>query len=324
MNETTPSIAIRTSKQRITQTDIEQLFEVIVDEARRDIAAALEHADNPRRSPRPTDPRVAAVASAADGLPTRTRKALLAGRGALTDRRLRMPRRLTNLAALADVGRGPAATQPHTQLRLRLRHIECVQDTREPGKDEILVGGQSTMLTVSPDGLLGEPLDAGAVAPIALGKFKSGDERDLDLVVGRFSLNGAAPYPRIFNTTLVMIEKDLGDPAKLVKLLESIQAVLEQKLIDKVQSFLEGLDGDDKFGAVIGLVVTLLPVAISALIGAVGKLVGDEVFRPFAAALSMQSPDALFPGGKTDSADDVAQFADFGGTYRVGYDFALA
>jgi hypothetical protein len=50
------------------------------------------------------------------------------------------------------------------------------------------------------------------------------------------------------------------------------------------------------------------------LISAVGKLFGDEVFKPFAAAVSLVGPDR---------ADDTAQFADSGGSYKVTYDFAL-
>ena len=95
-------------------------------------------------------------------------------------------------------------------------------------------------------------------------------------------------------------------------------------MIKKVQDFLTGLDDKKQFGPLIALVVTLLPVALNALIGAVGKLLEDEQFPVFAAGVAMDAPDALFVGGKTATPEAVAQFSAFGGTYNVHHEFALS
>lgn len=227
-------------------------------------------------------------------------------------------------ALLGNRSQTAAAAAPATKLSLRMLKIQCVSDTSEAGKDEILLGGQATVIPLSADGTFGAPIDSGTTAPIALGKFKSGDQRALNLVLCTYDLRDAAPFPRVFNAALLLIEHDFGDPGKFVTLLKAIQAVVEDKVVEKVQKFLTGLDDEQKFGALIALAVTLVPSVLATLIGALGKLFGDEVFGPFAAAVAMDSPSSLFEGGKHDTADQQAVFSAFGGTYKVTFDFALS
>ena len=325
MGQSTSLIMYRNSAQRIAQSDVKQLLDAIVADTRAAVATVLEHAKSPRAVAPPTDSRSKAVLDAVQQLPAGYRNKLLAVSTSLHTPPLPTPRRTSGLNVLrAGIQPAAAAPTPHAQLKMRVTKIECVSDTRELGKDEIQLGGQATMIATAADGTLTTPVDSGTTAPIALGKFKSGDQKALSLVLNTFNLRDAAPYPRVFNVSMLLVEHDLGDPAKLVQFLKTLESLIEQKVIEKVRDFLTGLDDKNQFGALIALVVTLLPVAINTLIGAVGKWLGDEMFAPFAAGVAMDAPDALFADGKTATPEAVAQFSAFGGTYKVSHDFALS
>lgn len=316
------SILLKTSAQSIVHADVRQLLDAIVADARNELASVFAGV---KRGKTPTGARARAIAQAAEQLPTRTRDALLGGGAGLGVAAVTSPRRVTPLSALIGE-RLPvpaAAAPPASRLTVRVAKIKCVTDTSELGKDEMLLGGQASVIPLSNDGTFGAPTDAGTTAPVALGKFKAGDTRAVSLTLASFSLRDALPFPRVFNVSMLLVEKDFGDPDKLVALLRTIQALVEDKVVEKVQEFLTGLDGEGKFTALIALAVTLVPAAIGLLIGAIGRLVGDEVFPVFAAAVALDSAAALFEGGKRDTADQVAQFSAFGGTYQVTFDFAL-
>lgn len=315
------SIMIRTSAQAIAQDDVRTLRESILAAARNELGDIL---DDVKQGKTPTGARSQAVARAIDGLHPRARDGFLAGRASLTSKAIAIPKRSSSLAAL--LGPRPQATAaaaPASKLSLRALKLQCVSDTREVGKDEILLGAQATVIPLSGEGTFGAAIDAGTTAPVALGKFKSGDQRTLDLVLCSFDLRDTAPFPRVFNAALLLIEHDFGDSAKFVTLLKTIEAVVEAKVVEKVEEFLVGLTKDDKSTALIALAVTLVPSVLAALIGALGKLFGDEVFGPFAAAVAMESPTSRFDGDKTDTADQQAVFSAFGGTYKLTFDFAL-
>jgi hypothetical protein len=315
----------RNSAQKIAQSDVKQLLDAIVADSRSALAIVLEHAKDPRAVALPTDSRSKAVLDAVQQLPAGYRNKLLAVSTRLRTSPLPTPRR-TSAPSVLSAGLQPAASAPtpHVQLTLRVKKITCVSDTKEIGKDEILLGGQATMIATAADGTLGTPVDSGTTAPIALGKFKSGDQKTLNLALSTFKLRDAAPYPRVFNVSMLCVEHDFGDTSKLVQFLKTVESLIEKKVIEKVQDFLTGLDNKNQFGPLIALVVTLLPVAINALIGAVGKLLGDEQFPVFAAGVAMDAPDALFAGGKTATSEAIAQFSAFGGTYKVHHEFALS
>ena len=122
------------------------------------------------------------------------------------------PRRTSALSVLsADIQPAAAAPTPHAQMTLRVKKIACVSDTSELGKDEMLLGGQATMIATAADGTLATPVDSGTTAPIALGKFKRGDQKALNLVLSSFKLGGAASYPRVFNVSMLLVEQDFGE-----------------------------------------------------------------------------------------------------------------
>jgi hypothetical protein len=318
----TSTILLATSAQTIAHADVRQLRDAIVAAARGELAAIL---DGVKQGKTPATARARAVAQAADQLPRRTRDALIAAGPRFSAAAAATPKRVTPIAALLGNRRAAvaaAAAAPPSTLTLRALKIKCVSDTTEVRNDEILLGSQASVIPLSADSI-GTPTDAGTTAPIALGKFKSGDTRSLDIALSKFNLRDALPFPRVFNVALMLVEKDLGDPAKLVAFLKTVQTLVEQKVVEKVQEFLEDLAGEDKLTALIALVVTLVPSALGLLIGAVGKLVGDEVFPVFASTIAMESATSLFEGGKRDTADQVAQFSAFGGTYQVTFDFAL-
>lgn len=314
------SIILRTSAQAIEQDDLRQLRDSILAEARNELGEIL---DSVKAGKSPAGGKAQAVARAVDGLHQRARAGFLAGRASLASKAVAMPRRTTSFAAAAARPRAQAAAAPASKLSLRVARIQCVSDTKELGKDEILLGGQASVIPVSNDSTFGAPINAGTTAPIALGKFKSGDTRDVDLVLASFDLRAGTPFPGVFNVSLLLIEHDFGDPGTFIKLLKGLQALVEDKVVEKVEEFLTGLDPEEKRGALIAVAVAMVPAVLSALVGALGKLFGDEVFAPFAAAVAMESPTATF-AGKTDTADQQAQFSAFGGTYKVTFDFALA
>lgn len=318
------SIMFRTSAQAIAQDDVRQLREAILASLRGELGEIL---DGVKQGKAPSGgARAQAVAQAVKALPERTREGMFAGRAELVGKAVAVPKRRTPVAALGGSrGATPAAaSQPASKLSLRVSKIRCVSDTKELGKDEILLGAQATMIPLSNDGTFGSAVDAGTTTPIALGKFKSGDQKNLSLVASSFNLRDGLPFPRVFNASLLLVEHDFGDPGKLITVLKAVEALIEDKVVEKVEEFLVDVLDEEKFGALIALAVTLVPSVLAALIGAIGKAFADEQFPLFAAAVAMESATDLFDGGKTDTADQVAQFSAFGGTYQVTFDFALS
>lgn len=318
------SIMFRTSAQPIAQDDVRQLREAILAAVRGEVGAIL---DEVKQGKAPSgSARARAVAQAVRALPDRTREGMFSARGELVGKAVAVPKRVTPLAALAGarpVAQAAASGPPASKLSLRVSKIRCVSDTKELGKDEILLGAQATMISLSNDGTFGAAIDAGTTAPIALGKFKTGDQKDLELVVASFNLRDGQPFPRVFNGSLLLVEHDFGDPGKLITVLKAVEALVEDKVVEKVEEFLKDALADEKFAPLIALAVTLVPSVLAALIGAIGKAFADEQFPLFAAAVAMDSPTDLFEGGKRDTADQVATFSAFGGTYQVTFDFAL-
>ena len=172
----------------------------------------------------PTDRHSKAVLDAVQQLPAGYRNKLLAVSTRLRTSPLPPPRR-TSAPSVLSAGLQPAAAAPtpHAQLTLRVKKIVCVSDTSELGKDEILLGGQATMIATAADGTLATPVDSGTTTPIALGKFKNGDQKALNLVLSTFKLRDAATYPRVFNVSMLFIEQDFGKVDKLVQFLKTVE-----------------------------------------------------------------------------------------------------
>ena len=173
MGQSTASIMYRNSAQKIEQSDVKQLLDAIVADARAAIATVLEHAKDPRAVAPPTDRHSKAVLDAVQQLPAGYRNKLLAVSTRLRTSPLPRPAAHRHLSVLsAGIQPAAAAPTPHAQMTLRVKKIACVSDTSELGKDEILLGGQATMIATAADGTLATPVDSGTTTPIALGKFK--------------------------------------------------------------------------------------------------------------------------------------------------------
>jgi hypothetical protein len=217
-----------------------------------------------------------------------------------------------------------------SEIRFRIREIFCEKDTREAGKDEIVLGGVATA-------------DSGQATKIqwpAL-KFKKGDRlRAADLpddgLFTTFSLEGGF-FPKAFQVTLVLAEKDLGKgvtnflTALANGVIQEATKLLKKLLEDMITSGLAGLGVGITVGSAGGPLGVLIAGIIGGLIGFVTGLVlgllkqwlGDDIFPVNAAPIIVvDSPDFNF-GGDLDSPDFEVTFNGFGGIYRVKWDLQL-
>jgi hypothetical protein len=75
------------------------------------------------------------------------------------------------------------------------------------------------------------------------------------------------------------------------------------------------------------IVSMIIAAAVSFVVDKVfqflADVIGDDVFKPVTASISIQSLTQRFAGGKTDCPDGVATFRGHGGEYKIVYDWRL-
>lgn len=204
---------------------------------------------------------------------------------------------------------GAAILPKLTKLELRLHKVECVEETRELGKDEFILGG----LVVSV---------AGKTRPVpsfSVGSFHSGGKVNFTppRSFATFDLNEGTASPKVVHAVLAAAEDDPG--GGLPKFIND----LVQKVKEKVSAAL--------VGAAVGLAGGPLGIIIGAAVGfVIGKVFSflkdifrDDLFRPAMLSVRIASLTARWPGGKTDSPEGVATFKGHGGEYRVTYDWRM-
>jgi hypothetical protein len=196
---------------------------------------------------------------------------------------------------------------------LNINRLTCVQDTIEPGADEMVVGTVATALRVLADGTISTAV---ATKQTDLGKFRKDD--DVTFSPPRAIASFAnVETPAILSVHLVLAEADIagGVNAVLRDLVDGVENRLNGKKFTALFSSAAGLVAAYPVGVAIlgGAVITLADLAViliisglimllaavvAALLLALFHLFRDEIFPTQAVALALDAAGAI-EGGTT-------------------------
>jgi len=204
------------------------------------------------------------------------------------------------------------------KLELRLHKLVCVDETNapgpihmEPGSDEMALSG----ITVDASGRTGK------IPEFRVGAFDDNEKKVFSPPrrLATFDLPAAKGFPETFAATLVLAEKDHGGLSKLVDGLEGrVKGEIKERLGTLVGAAVGSVGGPA--GMAIGAIAG---TAVDEAFGKLAKLVGDDVFPPRTAEVTLQSPEHRFKGGALDSPEFLLEYKAHGGTYRLVCDWRL-
>lgn len=196
---------------------------------------------------------------------------------------------------------------------LNINRLTCVQDTLEPGADEMVVGTVATAIRVLADGTINTAV---ATKQTDLGKFRKDDD---------VAFNPPRPIasfanvetPAILNVHLVLAEADVagGVNAVLRDLVDGLENRLDGKKFTALFSSAAGIAAAYPVGAailggagitlatlstilIVVALIMLLAAAVAALLLAIFHLFRDEMFPTQAVALALDEAGAV-EGGTT-------------------------
>lgn len=192
---------------------------------------------------------------------------------------------------------------------LNINSLTCVQDTLEPGKDEMVVGTVATTLRVLGDGTVSTAV---TTSEVDLGQFKKSDAVTFDppRPIAAFD---AIETPAVLSVHLVLAESDIagGVGAVLRDLVDGIENRFNGKkftalitsaslLVAIVPVAAAVVDGTIiavivNMAVLFGL-VAIIAAAIAALLVAIFALFRDEVFPTQTVAISLDEPGAVIAG----------------------------
>lgn len=192
---------------------------------------------------------------------------------------------------------------------LKINSLECVQDSAEPGKDEIKIGAVATTTRVLANGTLS--VDSRIIDPIDFGKFKKDDLNPFNpaKLIAAFETD----TPAAVTVHLVLFEDDLfgGIKPVLKDLVDGLENRLNGKQLTAIfASAAElvaivpigiALAGGQILAMVIGFivvsaVVVLAAAVVAALLLALIQLFRDEIFPTQATSLSLGADGAVDAG----------------------------
>ncbi len=201
-----------------------------------------------------------------------------------------------------------AAPAQNRELALRIHRVTCRDDTSEPFKDEIHLGGTS----------VDETGDTKAVQAFKVRSFNKGDTQTYN-PPKRFTFfnvrEGGTKFPKSYSIALILVEKDMGDLAGFLdKLADQVREYLKKELIKA---------GSTKgpIGVIVALVLTYV---LGKVFDYLKRLWGDEIFDPKQLRIDLPTATHRFPGGKLDSVERTLVYTGHGGKYEVVYDWALS
>jgi hypothetical protein len=196
---------------------------------------------------------------------------------------------------------------------LNINRLTCVQDTMEPGKDEMVIGTVATALRVLADGTISTNV---VTKQTDLGKF----QKDDDVVFNppkAIATFGDVETPTVLSVHLVLAEADVagGVNAVLRDLVDGVENRLNNKKFTALFSSAAGLVAAYPVGlAVLGGasmtlaslaailifvgLIMLLAAIVAALLLAIFHLFRDEIFPTQAVALALDV-DGAVEGGTT-------------------------
>ncbi|NOY66059.1 MAG: hypothetical protein GXP13_01445 [Gammaproteobacteria bacterium] len=220
-----------------------------------------------------------------------------------------------------DPGRpNPPERTPNRNVRFRIHKVKCVDETNPEwgGDDEISWGG------VTLD-------DKGHISKVpekkVMNGFSDNESKDYNppTIIKDFPLN--SDYPKEFLVTMSLAEKDSGG---LSDFIQKLYEAVEGEIID-ILTKLAGAAVGATIGGSIGSLAGPLGTIIGVIAGAIlGKLVEwlsgflkDDIFKPQASSLFLETANDTFPGGGLISPKQKLHYKDFGGHYTITYDWEI-
>jgi hypothetical protein len=196
---------------------------------------------------------------------------------------------------------------------LNINRLTCVQDTIEPGKDEMVIGTVATALRVLADGTISTAV---ATKEVDLGQFKK-DDSTAFVPPKPIASFANVETPSVLSVHLVLAETDIagGVNAVLKDLVDGVENRLNGKKFTALFSSAAGLAAAYPVGVAIlgGAVMTLGDLAVilvlvgliilaaavvAALLLAIFHMFRDEIFPTQSVALALDSAGAV-EGGTT-------------------------
>ncbi|WP_223693994.1 LGFP repeat-containing protein [Leifsonia poae] len=230
---------------------------------------------------------------------------------------------------------GPIVTTMPTRLQFRLRYMHEHQSNDsglQGASDELsiaAVGLDSSAVVVGPDG---KPAPSTLTGP-RMDDFMAHREQALanPFVLLDFDLTGPAAWPRTFTATLLLVEVDNEDIAKVFNELESKVGSTVKNAAIQAASTAAGALAGAAIGSIVPGVGTAIGAAVGALAGAaydtiiaaVRSGLANDVFTPIPLTVTVNSPDDLItPNGFTNQRELPVE--QLGARYVIFYDWWLA
>jgi hypothetical protein len=202
------------------------------------------------------------------------------------------------------------------KLEFRVHKVICVDETNgflgsEAGNDEIALG----CTTVDETG------DVQKTSPFTVGNNFDDKEQKVFSPPRRlhwFNLQEGNKFPKSYFVTMILAEKDMGDLGDYV-----IELMNKVKPKVKAEITKAGIAATES-GPIVSLIIAAaVNYVVDKLFQYLANLIGDDVFKPVTASISIQSLTQRFTGGRTDCPDGVATFRGHGGEYKIIYDWRL-
>lgn len=189
-------------------------------------------------------------------------------------------------------------------LSLRLRQVKCLDETggTDVGSDEIMLGGAT----------IDETGDTSKISPFMVhDDFDDGETETFippkSLVT--FNLLEGKTFPKYYNVTLVMTERDLGGTAALIE-------QLYRTIKDRVLNYLRNN------GSIVTIVANVVAACINEIWNRIKDWLRDDPLNPRTVSIRIPSATHRF-SGRTTSPPYTIQFTGAGGRYNLTYDWRL-
>ena len=196
-----------------------------------------------------------------------------------------------------------------SRVKLVAQSIRCVQDSREPGQDEIVLGGffKTVGFDLTTGELVSPPIfpNRGVLDVRDLGKFKKPETRSLNNLVIESVAVPSSSFPVMPLVFVFLGEKDLfGFGLKMEALSKGFEIKIIAPLI--AMFYINAAIGElaliGLFAAASVIIQAAWIVGITIAIAAVLRLLGDELFNAGQMALMIDTPEFRFPNGGTVGA----------------------
>jgi hypothetical protein len=238
----------------------------------------------------------------------------------------------SRLSSLEPAAAAPASTIAATELRLNLIKVKCLDEMdaeiSDFGDDKIVMGGVGFDTTDQEQRV--SQFTVGTFSHVGSSTTFGGTPRRFV----SFDLTRAGAWPRAFNVTMAMAEKDAdgGFIEFLHALWDAVGPEVIAALTSGLTSILAATGAAAALGAVLGADAALIGAVVGAVVGAaVGFVVAlifeslkDDIFDPVNVAAVIPSIQAGFDGnGSRRSPRLSTEFNRDGARYALKYEWVL-